>query len=81
MDQIGRYWKAIIGFVSPGAVTLVSAMQDGSDGGSKISKNEWLTAVIAAVVTSAAVAAKSNVDPKGKFQNESVRPPGTEGTA
>ena len=76
MEQVGRYWKAIIGFVAPGAVTLISAMQDASDGGSKVTKSEWLTAAIAAVVTSAGVAAKSNVDPKGKFQDESVRPPG-----
>lgn len=75
MDQVGRYWKAIIGFVAPGAVTLISAMQDASDGGSRVTKSEWLTAAIAAVVTSAGVAAKGNTDRKGKFQDESVQPP------
>jgi glucose uptake protein GlcU len=58
--KIGTYAKAILGFVTPGLVVLGSALTDSSDGGSKITGTEWLTAAIAALVTGGAVYAKSN---------------------
>ena len=32
MSNIGNYWKAVVGFVAPGAVVIGSAVMDGSDG-------------------------------------------------
>lgn len=55
MKGIGKYWKAIAGFVAPGAVALGAALTAGSDGGTSITTTEWISAGIACVVTSAAV--------------------------
>lgn len=57
--------KSVAGFFAPGLVSLGSAITADSDGGSKITTTEWLTALIAAVVTSTAVFAAKNkkVDP------------------
>lgn len=58
-----RYWKAIIGFVAPGAVVVGASVLEGSDGGSAITQAELVTALVACVVTAAGVAAKGNLDP------------------
>lgn len=58
--NISKYWKAVVGFVAPGAVLIGSAVTVGSDGGTKITMSEWVTALVACVVTSAGVAAVSN---------------------
>lgn len=58
--NLAHYWKAILGFVVPGVVTLGSAITSGSDGGSTITATEWLTAAFACVLTAGAVAAKAN---------------------
>lgn len=50
------YWKAAVGFVAPGAVVIGSAVADGSG----ISTSEWVTAIVASVVTAAAVARTPN---------------------
>ena len=60
MNSVGRYAKAVVGFVAPGCVVLGSALADASDGGSKITVAEWVTALIACVVTSAGVYAVKN---------------------
>ncbi len=60
MPNLAQYWKAILGFIVPGVVTLGSAITDGSDGGSRITATEWVTALIACVLTAGAVAAKAN---------------------
>lgn len=60
MNNVGRYWKAIVGFVAPGAVLIGSAVMEGSAGGERITTGEWVTALVACVVTSAGVAAVSN---------------------
>lgn len=60
MNNIGRYAKAVVGFVAPGAVVIGSAITDTSDGGSRITVAEWVTAAIACVVTSAGVYAVRN---------------------
>lgn len=60
MSNLAQYWKAILGFVVPGVVTLGSAITDGSDGGSSITGTEWVTAAIACVLTAGAVYSKAN---------------------
>lgn len=62
-------WKAVVGFVAPGAVILASAVLSGSDGGSRITTAELVTALVACVVTSAGVYRVSNApqdDPEGQ---------------
>ena len=62
--KIAQYWKAVVGFVVPGAVIIGSAVTAGSDGGSHITAAEWVTAVVACVVTSGGVAAATNAPPE-----------------
>jgi hypothetical protein len=50
-----HYWKAIIAFLVPGAVVIGSAVTSGSDGGTSITSAEWVTAVVAMIVTGGAV--------------------------
>ena len=60
METIAYYWKAIIGFTAPAAVVIGSAVTDASGGGSHITQAEWITALVAAVVTSGGVLVKRN---------------------
>jgi hypothetical protein len=60
MSKIGQYYKAIVGAIAPGAVTLVAAVQDSSAGGSAITTAEWVTAACACIITGAGVAAVTN---------------------
>jgi hypothetical protein len=60
MKNIGKYWKAVAGFVAPGAVVIGSAVTDASAGGAAITGAEWVTAAVACVVTSAGVYAVRN---------------------
>jgi hypothetical protein len=53
--EIPRFYKAIVGFVAPGAVLITAAVQDSSPGGAAITTAEWVTAVCACVVTAAGV--------------------------
>ena len=64
MKNVGRYAKAIVGFVAPGLVTLGAALTDASDGGKSITQTEWLVALIACVATSAGVYAVKNKEPQ-----------------
>ena len=68
------YAKAIIGFITPGAVVIGSAVTATSDGGSSITGAEWVTAIVACIVTAGAVYAVPNHDPRGEKQDESVQP-------
>lgn len=76
MEKIAPYWKAVVGFVAPGVVTLGAAVTEASDGGSHITTAEWVTALVACVVTSTAVWGVPNRDPEATHQEESVQPPG-----
>jgi len=60
MNSIKPYFKAVVGFVVPGAVVIGSAVLDGSDGGTAITGAEWVTAAVACIVTSGAVYAARN---------------------
>lgn len=52
-----KYWKAGLAFVTPGAVLIGAAVTDASQGGSTITGAEWVTALVACVVTAGVVAA------------------------
>ena len=60
MKNIGRYAKAVVGFVAPGLIVIGSAVTNASDGGSQITTAEWVTALVACVATSAGVYAVKN---------------------
>ena len=75
LDNIAPYWKAVVGFVSPGVVALVAAVQDGSPGGSSITGPEWVGIAAACILTGSAVFAVPNKDPQADHQDESVQPP------
>lgn len=60
LNNFPRYWKAFIAFIAPAAVIIGASTLSGSDGGSAITKAEWITAAVAAVVTSAGVGATKN---------------------
>lgn len=63
IDLIARYRKAVLGFIAPGAIIIGSAVTSASDGGTAITGAEWVTAVVACIVTGAAVGAVSNKPP------------------
>ena len=59
-----EYWKAIIAFIVPEAVIIGSAVNGDSDGGSTITSAEWVTAIVAMIVTGGAVGfGPRNADP------------------
>lgn len=60
LSKIAEYRKAILGFIAPGAIIIGSAVTSTSDGGSHITAAEWVTAVVACVITGAAVGAVTN---------------------
>jgi hypothetical protein len=55
MEKLAPYWKAVVGFVAPAAAILISAVLEGSDGGTAITGAEWVTAGCTAVITAAGV--------------------------
>lgn len=60
---IGRYRKAVLGFIAPGVIIIGNSVTSASDGGSHITGAEWVTAVVACIVTGAAVARVRNDPP------------------
>lgn len=75
MEKIAPYYKAVIGFITPGVVALVAAVQDGSQGGSAVTGPEWVGIGAACVLTGSLVLATPNKDKTGTHQDESVQPP------
>lgn len=69
------YLKSVFGFITPGAVILGSAVTAASDGGSTITQAEWVTAIVACIVTGSLVFGVPNRDPDGRHQDESTMPP------
>lgn len=65
-----RYWKAAIAFAAPAASVIGLAVLKGSDGGTAITQSEVITAVVAAIVTSAGVAAKGNAPKPSSDETE-----------
>jgi hypothetical protein len=60
LDLVGRYRKAVTGFIAPGAIIIGASVTSASDGGSHITGAEWVTAVVACIVSSVAVGAVPN---------------------
>lgn len=57
---LARYWKAVLGFLAPGAVIIGAAVTEGSPGGTGITQGEWVTAIVAMIVTGSSVATVRN---------------------
>lgn len=76
MDKIAPYYKAVAGFLVPLLTQLLAAVQNGSDGGSKITTAEWLTAILTSLAAGGVVFMIPNKDPEAAHQDESVQPPG-----
>lgn len=55
MKSLNRYWKAIVGFVAPGAVLIGTATMVETPGGESITQGELVRALVAMVVTVGAV--------------------------
>lgn len=55
MEKVAPYWKAVVGFLAPGLLVIVSSVLEGSAGGEAITQAEWITAVATAFITSAGV--------------------------
>lgn len=72
MKNWQAYWKGILGFIAPGAVIIGSSVLESSDGGTAITSAEWITAVVAMIVTGAAVTIKSNDTGGGSDVRESA---------
>lgn len=79
MKNITPYLKAVVGFITPGAVLIGAAVTEASDGGSRITTAEWVTALVACIVTGSAVFGAPNKDPEAEHQDESVQPPARRG--
>lgn len=75
IDAVKPYAKAVVAFVAPGVAALVAAVQDASPAGSNITGPEWIGIVATCILTSGAVYAMPNRDPRGIKQDESVQPP------
>ena len=75
IDALKPYAKAIVAFIAPGVTALVAAVQESSPKGSDISGPEWIGIFAVCVLTSGAVFAVPNKDPRGVKQAESVQPP------
>jgi hypothetical protein len=43
LEQIKPYAKAVVGFVTPGVVALVAAVQESSAGGTSVTLAEWVS--------------------------------------
>lgn len=68
MDKLTPYLKTVFGFLTPGAVILGSAVTEASDGGSNVTGAEWVTALVACVVTGSLVFGVPNKDPRGTHE-------------
>lgn len=76
MNSIAPYYKAVAGFLVPFLTQLAAALTGTSDGGTNITSQEWLTAIITSLVAGGVVFAVPNKDPLADHQSESVQPPG-----
>lgn len=60
MKKIRPYAKAVVAFITPGVVALVTAVQDASPGGTGVTVPEWVGIGAACVLTAAGVYAVPN---------------------
>ena len=75
MDKIAPYYKAVAGLLVPFLTAIGVALTAGSDNGSTITGNEWITAIVAGLLAGGVVFAVPNKDPNAEHQEESVQPP------
>ena len=75
LDSVKPYAKALAAFITPGVAALVAAVQDASPGRSDITGPEWVGIFATCILTSGAVYAVPNRDPRATHQDESVQPP------
>jgi hypothetical protein len=77
LAALAPYWKAVVGFVAPGAVVLAASVLPGSDGGEAITTAELVTAGTAMLITAAGVYRADNVTEAGhddRGQEEPLTP-------
>lgn len=74
MDAIAPYWKAVVGFLGPGATIIIASVVDTSDGGTRITGSEWITALMTAIVTAAAVYTVPNKAKRKTARKPAARP-------
>jgi hypothetical protein len=55
MEAIAPYWKAVMAFLAPAATIVIASVLETSDGGSRITGSEWITALATAVLTAGTV--------------------------
>jgi hypothetical protein len=55
VNKIAPYYKALVGFITPGVVSLVAAVQDASPGGSAVTGPEWVGIGAACILTGSLV--------------------------
>ena len=55
MEALAPYYKALMGFLAPAATIVIASVLEGSDGGSRITGSEWITALATAVLTAGTV--------------------------
>lgn len=66
IEKVSPYYKAVMGFIAPAAVVLVSAVTEASAGGADITSAEWITAACAAVLVAAGVYSVPNISVEHK---------------
>lgn len=60
MNALAPYMKAVLAFITPAAVTIVASITEASDGGTRITSSEWITALCNCIITATAVYAVPN---------------------
>ncbi len=66
MHPIAPYAKAAVAFIVPGAVLIGSAVTEQSPGGAAITTAEWVTALVACIVTAGTVWGMPNAPKAGE---------------
>ena len=64
IDSLKPYVKAVVGFITPGVVALVAAVQDASPAGSSVTGPEWVGIGAACFLTGGAVFFARNKQPE-----------------
>lgn len=57
-SALGRFTGALVAFIAPGAVVVGAAVLTASPGGEHVTAAEWIAAVVACIVASAAIEAQ-----------------------
>lgn len=58
--EIGRYWKAVIAFITPGVLAYQQAIQHASPAHEVVTQQEWTGIVVAMILTGGGVALAAN---------------------